>query len=110
MDSSDQENHQSIEFESSVPNENVTGKETVRTTESEETDLPTANNNEEISETDTTNMIHAQTTFPEGNPTDPSLGTSHSSVARILVKPGQIFRVQVDNEIKEVHGKLFAID
>lgn len=31
-----------------------------------------------------------------------------SSVARILVKPGQIFRVQVDNEVKEVHGKLFT--
>jgi hypothetical protein len=32
-------------------------------------------------------------------------GTTHSSIARILVKPGQIFRVQVDNEVKEVRGK-----
>ena len=105
-DQSNQENHQSIEFES---NENVTGEETtVGTTESEQTDLPTTGNiNEEISATDTTNLIHAEPTFPEGVPGDLSLGTPHSSVARILVKPGQIFRVQVDNEVKEVHGKLF---
>jgi hypothetical protein len=37
------------------------------------------------------------------------LATPRSSIARILVKPGQIFRVQVDNEVKEVHGECISL-
>ena len=113
MDSSDQSNQEtnhSIESETIIPSDNGTSEEATKTTESEEMDLPTAHVKEEISENDTTNMIHGETTFPDGTSADLSLGTSHSSVARILVKPGQIFRVQVDNEVKEVHGKFIAID
>lgn len=114
MDSSDQSNQEtnhSIESDTIIPSDNGTSEETTKTSESEEMDLlPTANVNEEISENDTTNMIHGETIFPDGTSVDPSLGTAHSSVARILVKPGQIFRVQVDNEVKEVHGKLMPPD
>lgn len=101
-DQSNQETNHSIDSETIIPSDNGTSEEATKTTESEEIDLPTVNVNEEISENDTTNVIHGETTFPDG--------TSHSSVARILVKPGQIFRVQVDNEVKEVHGKFIAID
>jgi hypothetical protein len=87
-------------------------EEPVVTTESEETDIITGNSNDEIPEIDTTqptinstNMITAEASFTEATSADLPLGAPHSSVARILVKPGQIFRVQVDNEVKEVHGK-----
>jgi hypothetical protein len=50
-------------------------------------------------------MVTAEASFSEATSADIPLGATRSSVARILVKPGQIFRVQVDNEVKEVHGK-----
>ncbi|UJR13965.1 hypothetical protein I4U23_000968 [Adineta vaga] len=67
------------------------------------------NNEDDIIETDLStinsiNMITADASFTEAISTDSSLGTTRPSVARILVKPGQIFRVQIDNEVKEVHG------
>jgi len=90
-------------------------EEQIPTTESEETDITTNNINDGISETDTTattttllnpaNMVTAEASFTEATSADIPLGATRSSVARILVKPGQIFRVQVDNEVKEVHGK-----
>ena len=70
------------------------------------------NNNEELTEIDplptinAINMVTAEASFTEATSADLPLGATRSSVARILVKPGQIFRVQVDNEVKEVHGKL----
>ena len=76
-------------------------QEQVPACESEETDIITNN----ISEKDATNMVTAEASFTEATSADLPLGASRSSVARILVKPGQIFRVQVDNEVKEVHGK-----
>jgi len=89
-------------------------EEQIPTTESEETDITTNNINDGISETDTTattttllnpaNMVTAEASFTEATSADIPLGATRSSVARILVKPGQIFRVQVDNEVKEVHG------
>ncbi len=85
--------------------------------ESEETDITTGNVIDEIPETDTTqspvnstNMITAEASFTEATSADLPLGTPRSSIARILVKPGQIFRVQVDNEVKEVHGKFIFIN
>jgi len=82
--------------------------------ESEETDIITNNinnNNDDIPEIDTTinstNMVTAEASFTEATSADIPLGATRSSVARILVKPGQIFRVQVDNEVKEVHGKIY---
>ena len=87
-------------------------EESVVTTESEETDITIGNTNNDISETDTiqpiinsTNMITAEASFTEATAADLPSGAPRSSIARILVKPGQIFRVQVDNEVKEVHGK-----
>ncbi len=90
-------------------------EEQIPTIESEETDITTNNINDGISETDTTattttllnpaNMVTAEASFTEATSADIPLGATRSSVARILVKPGQIFRVQVDNEVKEVHGK-----
>ena len=83
--------------------------------ENEEIDMTT----DGISETDhlstisnSTNMITAEASFTEATSADIPLGATRSSVARILVKPGQVFRVQVDNEVKEVHGKtrVFLID
>lgn len=51
-------------------------------------------------------MIHLTELIPaDGSSTDFSAsGTTHSSVAQILVKPGQIFRVQRNNEVREVRG------
>lgn len=49
-------------------------------------------------------MVTAEASFSEATSIDLPVGATRSSVARILVKPGQIFRVQVDNEVKEVHG------
>ena len=89
-------------------------EETGITTESEETDIPTGETNDEspdVEGTDhSTNMITAEASFTEATSADLPLGASRSSIARILVKPGQIFRVQVDNEVKEVHGKFILID
>ncbi|CAF0805281.1 unnamed protein product [Didymodactylos carnosus] len=56
--------------------------------------------------TTTTDTLPSTTTLPSITETTSSElppTTSNPSVARILVKPGQIFRVQVDNEVKEVH-------
>jgi hypothetical protein len=92
--------------------------EPVAASELEETDITTDGTNDEIPETDETqlptinsmNMITAEASFTEATSADLPLGTPRSSIARILVKPGQIFRVQVDNEVKEVHGKLVFIN
>ena len=51
------------------------------------------------------NMVTAEASFSEATAIDLQPGATHSSVARILVKTGQIFRLQIDNEIKEVHGE-----
>jgi len=85
-------------------------QEQVPAFETEETDIAINNTNDDIPETDaitmnSTNMITAEASFSEATSADLPLGATRSSVARILVKPGQIFRVQVDNEVKEVHGK-----
>jgi hypothetical protein len=88
-------------------------EEQVPTIESEETDMITNNITDGTLETDPTtttilnsaNMVTAEASFTEATSADIPLGATRSSVARILVKPGQIFRVQVDNEVKEVHGK-----
>jgi hypothetical protein len=127
MDSSNQSNqidhHQDNDTVSSAPimssddfNAEEKIEEPVLTTESEETDITAANSNDEILEIDPTqptinltNMITAEASFTEATAADLPLGTPRSSIARILVKPGQIFRVQVDNEVKEVHGKLIYI-
>jgi hypothetical protein len=92
-------------------------EEPVGTTESEETDITTSNTNDEIPKTDTTqptsnstNMIIAEASFTEATAADLPVGAPRSSIARILVKPGQIFRVQVDNEVKEVHGRWIFIN
>jgi hypothetical protein len=89
-------------------------EEQILASESEETDITTNHLNDGIPETDTTinstNMVTAEASFTEATPADLPLGATRSSVARILVKPGQIFRVQVDNEVKEVHGKLFCFN
>lgn len=91
---------------SDVPISDEKIEEPVVASESEQTDTTTDNNTiDEISETDriqSTNMITAEASFTEANSAD---SAPRSSIARILVKPGQIFRVQVDNEVKEVHGK-----
>jgi hypothetical protein len=103
-DSADQSNH----FDNEQDNDVIDSEEPVATTESDEID----NTNDEIPETETTpteinstNMVTAEASFIEATAADLPLGAPRSSVARILVKPGQIFRVQVDNEVKEVHGK-----
>ena len=103
-DLADQSNHVDVQQDNDV----IDSEEPVVTTEFEET----GNTNDEIPENETTptatnsmNMITAEASFIEATPADVPLGAPRSSVARILVKPGQIFRVQVDNEVKEVHGK-----
>ena len=58
--------------------------------------------------THSANMVTAEASFTEATSVDLQPGATRSSVARILVKPGQVFRVQVDNEVKEVHGKSSA--
>jgi hypothetical protein len=117
FDSSQQFNHVEDEENDTVSSTNISeekNEEQVPISESEETDITTNNINEEISETDpittglnSVNMVTAEASFTEATSADIPLGATRSSVARILVKPGQIFRVQVDNEVKEVHGKLF---
>jgi hypothetical protein len=79
--------------------------EQILPSESEEIDITTNNINDGIPEINSTNMVTAEASFTEATSADLPLGATRSSVARILVKPGQIFRVQVDNEVKEVHGK-----
>lgn len=69
---------------------------------SEETDIVENNATNLIN---SANMVTAEASFTEATSTDIPVGATRSSVARILVKHGQIFRVQVDNEVKEVHGK-----
>ncbi|CAM4797813.1 unnamed protein product [Rotaria magnacalcarata] len=92
-------------------NSNEKIEEQVPISESEETDITTNIVNDFISNTNTTiinstNVTTAEASFTEATPADLPLGATRSSVARILVKPGQIFRVQVDNEVKEVHGNV----
>ena len=80
-------------------------------TEENEIKMTDNTNNDELTETDplptmnAINLVTAEASFTEATSADLPLGATRSSVARILVKPGQIFRVQVDNEVKEVHGK-----
>ncbi|CAF1000966.1 unnamed protein product [Adineta steineri] len=93
-----------------LPDEEENIQEPVPVSESEDTtDIKTNNISDDIQETDTTisstNMVTAEASFTEATSADLPIGATRSSVARILVKPGQIFRVQVDNEVKEVHGK-----
>ncbi len=104
--------------ESSIQISEEKNEEQVPDIESEETNIPTNNINDGISETDpttttifnSTNMVTAEASFTEATSADIPLGATRSSVARILVKPGQIFRVQVDNEVKEVHGKFICFN
>ncbi len=128
FDSSDQlnpvDNHQDKDIVLSSPivsSDDLISEEKIEeplvTTESEETDITTGNTIDEIPETDTiqptlnsTNMITAEASFTEATSADLPLVTPRSSIARILVKPGQIFRVQVDNEVKEVHGRFIFIN
>ena len=70
--------------------------------QSEETDVIESNATDPIN---LENMATAEASFTDATSADIPVGATHSSVARILVKRGQIFRVQVDNEVKEVHGK-----
>ncbi|CAF1546464.1 unnamed protein product [Adineta steineri] len=123
FDSPEQSNHvdspdnDTVPLSPIVPSDDVISEEKIEEpaaiSGSEETDIITADTIDEIQETDTTqpitdstNMNTAEASFTEATSADLPLGTPRSSVARILVKPGQIFRVQVDNEVKEVHGKL----
>jgi hypothetical protein len=125
LDSSDQLNHIDDQDNDTVPimpsDDFIPEKkidEPVTASELEETDITTDGTIDEIPETDETqlptinsmNMITAEASFTEATSADLPLGTPRSSIARILVKPGQIFRVQVDNEVKEVHGKLVFIN
>jgi hypothetical protein len=124
LDSSDQLNHIDDQDNDTVPimpsDDFIPEKkidEPVTASELEETDITTDGTIDEIPETDGTqstinsmNMITAEASFTEATSADLPLGTPRSSIARILVKPGQIFRVQVDNEVKEVHGKLVFIN
>ncbi|CAF0733135.1 unnamed protein product [Rotaria sordida] len=113
LDSLEQSNHIDDHDKNIIPTSDIVIseekiEEPITNSESEQTDITTDNTIDEISETNkipSTNMITAEASFTEATSADLPLGTSRSSVARILVKPGQIFRVQVDNEVKEVHGK-----
>ncbi|CAF2407005.1 unnamed protein product [Rotaria sp. Silwood2] len=118
FDSSEQSNHVDDHDNNIIPSSSIVSsdvviseeknEEPVTNSESEQTDITTDNTIDEISETNktqSTNMINAEASFTEATSADLPLGTPRSSIARILVKPGQIFRVQVDNEVKEVHGK-----
>lgn len=51
-------------------------------------------------------MIHPteMITADENSSDFSSSGPTHSSVARIHVKQGQIFRVQINNQVKEIRG------
>ena len=89
-------------------------KEHVPAYELTETVMTSSNTNHSITDTDTTsgnsaNMVTAEASFTDATSADLPIGAIHSSVARVLVKPGQIFRVQVDNEVKEVHGKFIYL-
>ncbi|UJR33220.1 hypothetical protein I4U23_020675 [Adineta vaga] len=87
-------------------------QEPVVSSVSGEADIPTGDAIDGLPEIDVTssstfnsmNMVTAEASFSEATSADLPLGAPRSSIARILVKPGQIFRVQVDNEVKEVHG------
>ena len=81
--------------------------EQLPSSESEEIDITTNNVTDGDTTTlfNSTHMVTAEASFTEATSADIPVGATRSSVARILVKPGQIFRVQVDNEVKEVHGK-----
>ena len=122
IDSSEQSNHvddhekNAISSTTGMTSDGVHSGEKIEepasVSESEETDNTSSTIIHEVSETDRTdqnntsmNMVTAEATFTEAASADLPLGTPRSSVARILVKPGQIFRVQVDHEVKEVHGK-----
>ncbi|CAF1171573.1 unnamed protein product [Adineta steineri] len=115
IDLSQQLNHVEEQENNTVSSDNLPDgeeniQEPVSVSESEETtDIKTNNISDDIQETDTTisstNMVTAEASFTEATSADLPIGATRSSVARILVKPGQIFRVQVDNEVKEVHGK-----
>ena len=82
-------------------------EEQIQSSESEERNhlINEISESDETSMLNPTNMVTAEASFTEATSADIPLGATRSSVARILVKPGQIFRVQVDNEVKEVHGK-----
>ncbi|CAF1331994.1 unnamed protein product [Adineta steineri] len=115
IDLSQQSNHVEEQENNTVSSDNLLDgeeniQEPVPVSESEETtDIKTNNISDDIQETDktisSTNMVTAEASFTEATSADLPIGATRSSVARILVKPGQIFRVQVDNEVKEVHGK-----
>lgn len=125
FDSSDQLNHIDGQDNDTVPSPIIPSddlileekiEEPVAASESEETDITTGDTIDGIPETDathptinSTNMVTAEASFTEATSADLPLGASRSSIARILVKHGQIFRVQVDNEVKEVIGKLVFI-
>jgi hypothetical protein len=117
FDSSERSNHVDDQDNDIVSSDDLLSKDKIEepgvTTESEETDVATGSTTDETDTTQPTinssNMVTAEASFTEATSSDLPLGTSRSSIARILVKPGQIFRVQVDNEVKEVHGKLISI-
>jgi hypothetical protein len=107
LDSSQQLNHvedqENVTVSSNEPPSNISDEkveEQIPSSEFEQTDINTIDGIEE------TDMVTAEASFTEATLADLPPGATRSSVARILVKPGQIFRVQVDNEVKEVHGKV----
>ncbi len=103
------EDQENVLQESSPKISEEKNDEQIPSSESEEIDITTNNVTDGDTTTlyNSTHMVTAEASFSEATSADIPLGATRSSVARILVKPGQIFRVQVDNEVKEVHGKLF---
>lgn len=96
--------------ESSINSSEEKHEEQIPISESEETDIMPSNINDALLETDTTSMNSINMITADETSIDLPVGATRSSVARILVKPGQIFRVQIDNEFKEVHGKFVGFE
>lgn len=98
-------------FDSSQGEENNSSPSEKVSDEQQQTNFPNEeanfidDNTAEIDPIHSNNLVTAEASFTEATSADIPVGATRSSVARILVKQGQIFRVQVDNEVKEVHGK-----
>ena len=113
IDSAESSNHLDHQDENFDPStievlpENINNESIETEPKDEELQTEIDTNHQTSSPSNSINMITAENASNEAAAGDLSSDAPRSSVARILVKSGQIFRVQIDNQVREVHGKCF---
>lgn len=111
MSSSDEDHRATsndLEQEEINRNETLSDRitETINEQQQESATSPSIETNVETNQTEINlnKTVIAEASFTDEAPIDQQSDVKRPSVARILVKPGQIFRVQVNNQVEEIRG------